>query len=126
MSDLTEFIRACITEREAEAQALLDDLTNQVEEAGYQADERGPFTPQRQLAAELWAQYAGQSRWRNFARGQHIARLADPTIALAECQAKRTLLELSEHGCGDDYERVQKALAATFADHPDYRERWRL
>lgn len=49
-----------------------------------------------------------------------------PSRALAECQTKRLLLDLSEHGCGDDYERVQKALALPYAGHQDYRRKWSL
>ena len=55
---------------------------------------------------------------------EHICRW-DPARVLAECEAKRWLVFLSEHGCGDDYERVQQALALPYAAHPDYDEEWR-
>jgi hypothetical protein len=55
----------------------------------------------------------------------HIAR-HDPARVLAEIEAKRRIVDLTEHGCGDDYQRVQRALALPYADHPDYDERWKL
>jgi hypothetical protein len=58
------------------------------------------------------------------ANGTHMARF-DPARELAECEAKRMLLWLSEHGCGGDYERVQRALALPYADHPDYLPEWK-
>jgi hypothetical protein len=54
------------------------------------------------------------------------AEFADPVPRqLAECEAKRRIVDLTQHGCGDDYERVQRALALPYADHPDYRPAWR-
>ena len=55
---------------------------------------------------------------------RHIENF-DPARALAECEKNRTLLFLSEHGCGDDYERVQRALALPYAEHPDFRREWK-
>jgi hypothetical protein len=49
----------------------------------------------------------------------------DPIRVLAECEAKRAIVFMSEHGCGDDYERVQRALALPYADHPDYLLKWK-
>jgi hypothetical protein len=136
MTPLTEFLTARIAEDEAAAQRLLNDLAAQI--AGeYTVDERGPFTPSRLLKAELWAFYAGQSRWRNFARGQAIASLADPTRVLAECEAKRQIVAIFEGHPGADPRRdghwneyagmnaMLVALALPYADHPDYREEWR-
>ena len=54
---------------------------------------------------------------------EHIAR-HDPARVLADCAAKRWLVDLSVHGCGDDYERVQRALAMPYADRPGYRAEW--
>jgi hypothetical protein len=50
---------------------------------------------------------------------EHIAAW-HPTRVLAECRAKRQVLE----ACGDD-EQVLRCLALPYADHPDYREEWR-
>ena len=66
----------------------------------------------------------------------HIAR-HDPARVLAECEAKRRIVEI--HGNGDawcDYcagyaEGMQdechtgRLLALPYADHPDYREEWK-
>ena len=53
----------------------------------------------------------------------HIAR-HDPARVLAECEAKRAILDLSEHGCGDDYLRIQRALVLPYVDHPDCLHEW--
>jgi len=52
-------------------------------------------------------------------------RAFDPKRVADDCEAKRLIVELSEHGCGDDYQRVQQALALPYADHPDYRRVWK-
>lgn len=143
---LTEFLLARIAEDEAAARDLLRDLETQIVESGFRVDERGPVTPTRQLAAEMWAHYRGQTRWRNVARGQHIARLSDPARVLAECEAKRRIVEFAEEAtCLDaqvDNERrlgardmqtepylgnsILAALALPYADHMDFREEWRV
>lgn len=141
---LTEFLLARIAEREAAARALLRDLEGQIETEGFAADERGPFTPARMLAAQLWAHYDGQTRWRNFARGQHIATLSDPARVLAECEAKRWVIELAqqamdeaaEHGHDKQVgavfegraslaEAMLRAEATAYADHEEYLPEWK-
>jgi hypothetical protein len=130
---LAEFLPARIAEDEAAARALLDDLTAQLAYGYYPPDEHGTFTPQRLLRAEMWAQYAGQSRWRNFARGQHIARLAAPARVLAECEAKRRIVDnmaayvaiVPSHPIADVALHTLRVLALPYADHPDYDEAWR-
>jgi len=118
---LTEFLLARIAEREAKARALLRDLEAQIEEEDFGPDERGPFTPARMLSAQLWAHYDGQTRRRSFARGQQIATLADPGRVLAECEAKRSIVELiSSPG-----PQALRLLALPYADHPDYLPEWK-
>ena len=75
---------------------------------------------------------------------EHIAR-HDPARVLAECEAKRRIAEehvnegaldgLSYCGTCEDRRKHDaanwpcvtiRALAAVYADHPDYREEWRL
>ncbi len=55
---------------------------------------------------------------------EHIAAW-HPTRVLAECRAKRALVE----GVGGvdplAYDLVLRSLALPYADHPDYREEWR-
>lgn len=53
----------------------------------------------------------------------HIAR-HDPARVLAECEAKRTLLDhVSSNWRLEEY--VARLLATVYSDHPDYRESWR-
>lgn len=75
---------------------------------------------------------------------KHIAR-HDPSRVLAECEAKRQIIH--QHGAGEGHEcpdgfmnsaetdphtgwendcRTLKFLAAVYADHPDFREEWRV
>lgn len=67
----------------------------------------------------------------------HIAR-HDPARMLAECEAKQQLVELAQglvylRGIGDPVapstpvgEDILEILANVYADHPDYREEWRV
>lgn len=142
---ITEFLTARYDEDEALARELLRDLEAQIAESGFQADERGPFTPTRQLAAEMWAQYGGQTRWRNFARGRTIARFADPAHVLADIAAKRAILALHTCQCPDPDCRdcgecsgahhadptpapcgTVKVLAQPHAEHPDFDPAWKV
>ena len=54
----------------------------------------------------------------------------DPTRVLAECEAKRRIValirEAQVRGMDEDHDPyVLRALAAVYADHPDYRTEWR-
>ncbi len=56
----------------------------------------------------------------------------DPARVLAECEAKRRIVALHPEvlticqACGEPYPcRTIEALAAVYADHPDYDEAWR-
>jgi hypothetical protein len=58
---------------------------------------------------------------------QHIARW-DPARVLAECKAKRAIVEgMAPFGPIDDIAapEILGILAEPYADHPDYREEWR-
>lgn len=65
------------------------------------------------------------------ADAHHIAR-HDPARVLAECEAKRRIVErhLANRLASDEVEfeteLVLRALASVYADHPDFREEWRL
>lgn len=52
-----------------------------------------------------------------------------PGRVLAECEAKRRIVEryahLHDHGDSGDAQWVLPLLALAYADHPDYREEWR-
>jgi hypothetical protein len=98
---LTEFLLARIAEDEAIALAatFTDGGTVYTDN-----DERGP------------------------ARLRHITR-HDPARVLAECAAKRNIVRKFDCAAFTESSRPQefllRALAAVYADHPDYREEWR-
>jgi hypothetical protein len=60
-------------------------------------------------------------------------RFMDPARVLAECEAKRRIVELLAAGGRDEAragmdaarERLLPLLALPYADHPDYRPGWR-
>lgn len=59
-----------------------------------------------------------------------LARIAeDETRALAECEAKRRIVErVSEVKWTGSYavrDVVLELLALSYADHPDYRDKWK-
>ena len=45
---------------------------------------------------------------------------------LAECAAKRAILDVCDDGgpWPSDIDRIERALAAIYKDHPDYRKEW--
>lgn len=55
----------------------------------------------------------------------HIAR-HDPARVLAECAAKRAIVDeaTNQHTGGIEFDGVLRALASIYADHPDFDERW--
>lgn len=57
------------------------------------------------------------------AQADHIARF-DPTRVLAECEAKRAIVEMHADEIPGDCAEV-RWLASVYADHPYYREEWR-
>jgi hypothetical protein len=71
-----------------------------------------------------------------FGHQQHYSRY-DPARVIAECEAKRRIVERHANSgasgcyiCAEaEREQVecveQRILAAVYADHPDYREEWR-
>jgi len=131
MNGLVEFLTAAIAEDEAVAQRLLQDLRSQIEDEGHSADDRGPITESRMLGADIGAKYRGQSRWNNVARGQYVARLADPARVLAECESKRRIVETARReeyfsgGRSGLGRSLLLALALPYADRPGFREEWR-
>lgn len=134
---ITEFLESRIAEDEKQASALLRDLEDQISEEYVGVVEvRGPMTSTRLLSAQMWAHYDGQSKRRSFAKGQQIATLANPRRVLAECAAKRAIIADRERidrsvspddwsmGYSDANYDAIKALAAVYADHPDYLQEW--
>lgn len=96
-------------------------------------------------AVIAWASGDGDGRWDEHAVGEYKAHF-DGRRMLAECEAKRQIVELHEHqtlgndliGCRECDRSVDgdlnysgwcdtlRLLALPFADHPDYRaEEWK-
>ena len=65
---------------------------------------------------------------------EHAEKVHRRARVLAECEAKRRIVEMQWHHLGvDDYawgmeeakRQILAELALPYADHPDYREEWR-
>lgn len=136
MTTLADFLLARIAEDEADARLAVECF----EGAGspswsLSADGEDVVNGIPTGVAELWGPREV---------GQHIARW-DPPRVLADCEAKRRIVELLGgydegvynalyDGPGSDcYDVVQTAavrtlfaMALPYADHPDYREEWNL
>lgn len=102
--DLTEFLLARITEDEVEAQAGDQHFPGFL----------GRLSEYDGLLSEEVA---------------HIARF-DPARVLAECAAKRLIIERASHQApGTEYEEsyreVLECLAVVYDEHPDYLPEWR-
>lgn len=111
---LTEFLLARFAEDEANA--------NEAEASGDRPWRASPYTPTMVFL------------------GRH-----DPARVVAECESKRRIVKLADEadfldgtvwsdrgvstdpGYGDPYcgERILRALALPYADHPDYRDEWK-
>jgi hypothetical protein len=57
----------------------------------------------------------------------HIAR-HDPARVLAECAAKRAIVECAtdQHTGGIEFDSILRALASVYADHESFDPRWTL
>ena len=64
--------------------------------------------------------------------GTGYERIINPARAMAECAAKRAIVEAIERHREEEWEgdpihaAVLQPLAAVYADHPDYDEAWRV
>ena len=121
MSELTEFLLARIAEDEEVARAS--------DPYSWTADSGDVYAghPTARIAEYIEVSWAA-----------HIAR-HDPARVLAECEAKRRIVEDFEvldadyrvtHDPQTEARRFQALIAASriasvYADHPDYREEWR-
>ena len=102
---ITEFLEARIAEDEALATSAIRDAEDR-DLATWEVD-----------ALEIGGSLPGP---------QMTARFS-PARVLAECAAKRAMVELSVNW--DGYTRqtdILRTLAAVYKDHPDYREEWAL
>lgn len=82
---LTEFLLARIAEDEASMRGVL---------AMDARTERAPEDFGKYVVDPIIGPYGGQSQIRDVARGLHLARFGSPTRVLAECEAKRRIVEL--------------------------------
>lgn len=154
---LTEFLLARIAEDESFASAAIGDEPGADKTPGdwWAKDEHsmvyaGDWVPVVETAERSIPNGDGDGviTWRVTAPLDHIAR-HDPTRVLAECEAKRRILEMhtpdstwdggeecaqcSFHEAYEGFNDVSepfpcttlRVLAAVCADHPDYDEAWR-
>lgn len=135
MDDLIAFIRARLDEDEQAARAAIDQArTNAEWHVSDIGDTVLMWPPEPEVAANLRAH--GMHHEAQEADGwqgeqilterlvPHIAR-HDPARVLAEVRAKRSILaEYTDGDCDIALPHVL-AIAAIYADHPDYREEWR-
>jgi hypothetical protein len=120
VNELTDFLLARIAEDEANVAAILRQDPN------WEADGDGVFDRPDRRIAYVRGDYAAT----------HIAHW-DPARVLAECEAKRRVVELHRTDATDPEVIVcavclygppcetLRLLALPYADHPDYRPEWR-
>lgn len=140
MDDLIEFLKARLAEDEAIARYFRNEedeyhwTVRKLEGPGYGTDEARII----QLSDSVDRGYVhlGMDRLNGW-DARHIAR-HDPARVLREVEAKRRILELHVFGervcdqCSNDWHTEMRpcltlrALALPFADHPDYREEWKV
>jgi hypothetical protein len=93
----------------------------------------------RAFAANAWASHGGPTQWigqpgdrlvgRLGAGGPHIAAWS-PHRVLAECAAKRSMIDLYRNGAvgevfeGQRWVNPLEPFAAIYKDHPDYQQEW--
>jgi hypothetical protein len=81
-----------------------------------------------------------------FGAGMVVSDMINPARVLAECEAKRRIIDLAEEASGFDMavdndrrvgprdmveepyigDQILRALAQPYRDHPDWREEWAL
>lgn len=161
---VTEFLLARVAEDEAAARAAIDPerpgthwqwVTNETDTVVEHGDLREAMNhqdvslrtveefPTKSGVGDLPAFLVSPVEEMEPGAGEHIAR-HDPARVLAECAAKRAIIELHfecrwasvPSGCSvcrtlssipDTYPcRTVSHLATVYADHPDYRQEWAL
>ena len=122
MTTLTEFLLARIAEDEAVARAAVD------EDGRWHVDQSHPLY-EAEVRGDIYIYDEGGHTAEQAAR---IAR-HDPARVLAECAAKRAIIEQAasyspelEHGDNGEwaFDVTLRSLAAVYADHPDYQPEW--
>lgn len=119
---LTDFLLERIADDEAAARAVRP-LGHNFDMGGNRQDER--FTHQR------WGNAAEDGYPRPVIGGGEAAHFArwDPARVLAECEAKRKLIDAEPTAFGGAYSinsiRRLQILALPYADHPQFQPEWR-
>ena len=122
---IIEFLLARIAEEEASAREAMGSGSGQWASWNRSWD----TSPTRDLAAD-GARIAALP----VSIDEHVCR-HDPTRILAECEAKRRIIDECTGGlkydvsCGEghwgNFENILDILGLPYADHPDYRKEWR-
>lgn len=142
MSDLAEFLLERIAEDEAIARAAIGTAAFQ-RQTGHWSFEDVPAKYGVTPIVFAVADGGGKTQvanlamaWERNERGAHIARF-DPARILAECDAKRRIIELHSgpHNCENVHTgqvgwnvnpcTTLELLALPYADHPDYQQEWK-
>ena len=123
MSDLAAFLLARIAEDEAVATLATSAPWQENESlAGGEDDWRIEDAQGRDIAG---CPDCGVRASFDRPDADHIAR-HDPARVLAECEAKRRIVEEADGADAQWWEhRYLLALALPYADHPDYRDEWK-
>jgi hypothetical protein len=108
MTELVAFLLARLAEDEGVARKV-------------PAPDGGP-RPARWTAADLQARAFPAV---DVLMASHVARW-DPARVVAECRARRAVVDVVRDRADDEAVRVLRALALPYADHPDFRPDWRL
>lgn len=118
MSNLTEWLLACIAEDEAVARAAQEQSENTGSRRWY-VD--GPAEKSR----KFWV-YATGEKFAHVQIADHIAR-NDPAHVLAVCKAHREIIDEAWLATDSDYDILwaAKTLALAYADRPGYRKEWK-
>ena len=107
---ITEFLLARIAEDETTALAAVDGQADPENGWGYEGRTLIPHVGIIHHAVQA----------------EHITRW-HPYRVVAECAAKRAIIEQAERSDSGWWESIYVAiLAAVYADHPDYQTEWKL
>ena len=124
---LTEFLLARIAEDEAVARAATPGPWRVCAE-GSEGSRIAPEGGTKRERSRFLGIMNGRVQPEDGRNAAHIAR-HDPARVLAECAAKRRIVEgMQPFGPIDDInaEEIFALLALPYADHPDYRQEWAL
>ena len=134
MINLTDFLLARIAEDEAVA-----DRTSQYGCSPEWWEVEHPAHAHMAAVVAVWRKPGGELQRENVANSympeaaDRVVRLGNPARVLAECEAKRRLIEavvdkdpFDAMGAESAYEiLILSHLALPYAGHPDYRDEWR-